>query len=599
MNELKDVEISTPNNITNSENIKIDKQAKMGLKEVLKRFKPYFKDYIPQFIFAFIGMILASLGTAASAWLVEPVLNKIFVDKNTTLLYILPYAIILVYFLKNLGTFTQAYYTAYIGQDTIRRFRDSMLKNLLSLDMSFFNTYRTGELMSRTINDIERIRSIVSNLIPEFIREFITTLALLGVVIYQSPKLAFFALVVLPVAIYPITRFAKKMKKISRKSQEKISDISAALNENFTNIEIIKANNAQDYEHKRFSDENLNFLKINLKATKIEQLVSPMMEMIGSIGVAVVIIIGGKEVIDDQLSIGSFFSFLTALFMLYTPIKRIVGIYNKTQDAIAASERTFELLDKKSTIKNGTNDAPSQIEKIEFKNACLKYGDKKALNGISFCANKSEMIALVGSSGGGKTSIINLLMRFYDPSSGEVTINGVNLKEYKLDQIRDKIGFVSQRVYIFNDTIANNVSYGRQMDEQKVINALKMANAYNFVEQLDDKIYTKLDEFGTNLSGGQRQRIAIARALYNEPEILIFDEATSALDNESEKEITNAINSLAHQKIIFVIAHRLSTIQNADKIVVIDAGKVAGVGNDNTLSSSCELYAKLKGKALV
>lgn len=570
-----------------------------GLKDVLKRFGPYFKDYIPHFILAFIGMGLASGGTAVSAYLVEPVLNKIFVEKNETLLYLLPCAIIAIYLLKNIGTFMQAYFTAYIGQDTIRRFREKMVENLLNLDMKFFNDFRTGELISRTTNDIDRIRSIVSSIIPELIRELVTIIGLLCVVIYQSPKLAFFALVVMPIAIYPISRLAKKMKKISKKSQEKTSDITSALSEIFTNIEIIKANNAQKYEHSRFVEENNKFFKLNLKTVKIEQLVSPLMETIGSIGVAAVIIIGGKDVIDGNINMGAFFSFLTALFMLYTPLKRIVNIYNKMQDAIAASERTFFLMDKVSEIKDGEKELNEEIRLIKFNNVCLNYGDKEVLKGINLEARESEFIALVGSSGGGKTSLMNLLMRFYDVNSGEILINETNLKDIKIHSLRQNIGLVTQRVYIFNDTIAKNVAYGREFNEDAVINALKMANAYEFVSKLDDGIHSILNEFGTNLSGGQRQRIAIARALYQNPQILIFDEATSALDNESEKEITKAINNLRNKKIIFVIAHRLSTVESADKIAVLSGGKVVDIGSDEELSKRNEIYAKLKGKALV
>ena len=570
-----------------------------GLKDVLKRFGPYFKDYIPHFILAFIGMGLASGGTAVSAYLVEPVLNKIFVEKNETLLYMLPCAIIAIYLLKNVGTFMQAYFTAYIGQDTIRRFREKMVENLLNLDMKFFNDFRTGELISRTTNDIERIRSIVSSIIPELIRELVTIIGLLCVVIYQSPKLAFFALVVMPLAIYPISRLAKKMKKISKKSQEKTSDITSALSEIFTNIEIIKANNAQKYEHSRFVEENNKFFKLNLKTVKIEQLVSPLMETIGSIGVAAVIIIGGKDVIDGNINMGAFFSFLTALFMLYTPLKRIVNIYNKMQDAIAASERTFFLMDKVSQIKDGQKELNEEINLIKFNDVRLSYGDKEILKGINLEANKSEFIALVGSSGGGKTSLMNLLMRFYDVNSGEILINDTNLKDIKIHSLRQNIGLVTQRVYIFNDTIAKNVAYGREFDEDAVINALKMANAYEFVSKLEGGINTTLNEFGTNLSGGQRQRIAIARALYQNPQILIFDEATSALDNESEKEITKAINNLRSKKIIFVIAHRLSTVENADKIAVLGDGKIIDSGSDEELSKRNEIYARLKGKALV
>ncbi len=570
-----------------------------GLKDVLKRFGPYFKDYIPHFIFAIIGMGLASGGTAVSAYLVEPVLNKIFVEKNEKLLYILPCAIIAIYVIKNIGTFMQAYFTAYIGQDTIRRFREKMVANLLNLDMDFFNEFRTGELISRTTNDIDRIRSIVSSMIPELTREFITIIGLLCVVVYQSPKLAFFALVVMPVAIYPISRLAKRMKKISKQSQEKTSDITSALSEIFTNIEIIKANNAQEYEHSRFVDENNKFFRLNLKSVKIEQLVSPLMETIGSIGVAAVIIIGGKDVIDGQINMGAFFSFLTALFMLYTPLKRIVNIYNKMQDAIAASERTFFLMDKVSQIKDGQKELNEEINLIKFKGVRLSYGDKEVLKGINLEANKSEFIALVGSSGGGKSSLMNLLMRFYDVDGGEILINGTNLKDIKIHSLRQNIGLVTQRVYIFNDTIAKNVAYGREFNEDAVINALKLANAYEFVSKLDDGINTILNEFGTNLSGGQRQRIAIARALYQNPQILIFDEATSALDNESEKEITKAINNLRSKKIIFVIAHRLSTVENADKIAVLSDGKIIDSGSDEELSKRNEIYARLKGKALI
>ena len=570
-----------------------------GLKDVLKRFGPYFKDYIPHFIFAIIGMGLASGGTAVSAYLVEPVLNKIFVEKNEKLLYILPCAIIAIYVIKNIGTFMQAYFTAYIGQDTIRRFREKMVANLLNLDMDFFNEFRTGELISRTTNDIDRIRSIVSSIIPELTRESVTIIGLLCVVIYQSPKLAFFALVVMPVAIYPISRLAKRMKKISKQSQEKTSDITSALSEIFTNIEIIKANNAQEYEHSRFVDENNKFFRLNLKSVKIEQLVSPLMETIGSIGVAAVIIIGGKDVIDGHINMGAFFSFLTALFMLYTPLKRIVNIYNKMQDAIAASERTFFLMDKVSQIKDGENELNEEINLIKFNNVRLSYGDKEVLKGINLEANKSEFIALVGSSGGGKSSLMNLLMRFYDVNGGEILINDINLKDIKIHSLRQNIGLVTQRVYIFNDTIAKNVAYGREFNEDAVINALKLANAYEFVSKLDDGINTILNEFGTNLSGGQRQRIAIARALYQNPQILIFDEATSALDNESEKEITKAINNLRSKKIIFVIAHRLSTVENADKIAVLSDGKIIDSGSDEELSKRNEIYARLKGKALV
>ncbi len=566
-----------------------------GLKLVFKRFSPYFKDYVPYFILAFIGMILASAGTAASAYLVKPLLDKIFIAKDAQMLKLLPYAIVAVYIAKEGGRYMQSYFTSYIGHDIIRRFRNKILNNLLIQDISFFHKYRTGELISRNTNDVERVRSVVSNLIPDFLKESLTIVGLVGVVIYQSPTLAFWALIVLPLAILPLSKLARKMKKISRKSQEKISDITAKLSEIFNNIEIIQANNAKEYEAKIFEKENQKYFDITMKSVKVAQLVSPMMEVLGAIGVCTVIIIGGMEVIEDRMTMGAFFSFLTALFMLYSPIKRISTLYNQLQEAVAASERIFFLLDHKPTIKDGKKEIPKVITSIEFKNVVLKYGDKVALDGINLKATKGEFIALVGDSGGGKSSLVNLILRFYESSSGQILINDTDIKEFSLKSLRDSISIVTQRVYIFNDTIAANVAYGKPIDEAKVIEALKNANAYDFVKELKDGIYTKLDEFGVNLSGGQRQRVAIARAIYTEPQILIFDEATSALDSISEQKISKAMEHIAKDRITFVIAHRLSTVKKADKIAILKHGKIVAIGSDEELRERSIEYKNLKG----
>ena len=566
-----------------------------GLKSVLRRFSPYFKDYIPQFSFAILGMILASSGTAVSAYLVKPLLDEIFIAKDVQMLQLLPYAIIAVYAAKEIGRYMQAYFTAFIGHDIIRRFRDKILKNLLIQDISFFHEYRTGELISRNTNDVEKVRTVVSNLIPEFFKEFFTIIGLVLVVIYQSSALAFFALIILPLAIIPLSKLAKKMKRISKQSQEKVSDITAKLSEIFNNIEVIKASNAMDHESDIFAKENQKYFSLTMKSVKVSQLVSPLMEILGSVGVATVIIIGGMEVIEGNMSVGSFFSFLTALFMLYTPIKKLSSLYNQLQEAVAASERIFFLLDKEPLIQGGTKEIPQKIENILFENVKLKYGTKKALNGINLEAKQGEFVALVGDSGGGKSSLVNLILRFFDPSDGKILINGVDLKEFSLKSLRDNIAIVTQRVYIFHESVAANVAYGKEIDEEKVIEALKKANAYEFICELPDGIYTHLDEFGANLSGGQRQRIAIARAIYTDPKILIFDEATSALDSKSEKKITEAMENLIKDKITFVIAHRLSTVKKADKIVVLKHGKVSAIGSDEELHMSSKEYLKLKG----
>ncbi len=566
-----------------------------NLWKILARFTPYYKDYIPYFIFAVIGMILASGGTAASAYLVKPLLDKIFIAKDENMLYLLPYAIIAVYFAKESGRYMQAYFTEYIGQDIIRRFRNKLLDNILSLDISFFHKYRSGELISRNTNDVERIRLVVSNIIPEFFREIFTIIGLVAVVIYQSSELAVYALVIMPLAVYPLSLLAKKMKKISRLSQEKISDLTARLSEIFNNIEIIKANNAEKYELNLFEEDNKKYFNLNMKSVKVTQLVSPLMETLGSIGVATVIIVGGKEVIEGVMSVGSFFSFLTALFMLYTPIKRISSLYNRMQDAVAASQRIFFLLDLKAEIKDGNKKIPSDIQDIRYENVILKYGDKMALNDINFEAKKGEFIAFVGDSGGGKTSLANMLVRFFDPTSGKILINGTDIKSFSLGDLRDSIAIVTQRVYVFNDTVAANIAYGKKIDEARVIEALKKANAYDFIKDLKDGIYTPLDEFGTNLSGGQRQRIAMARAIYKNPKILILDEATSSLDSKSEQKISEAIENAIKDKITFVIAHRLTTIQKADKIIVLKHGKIEAIGTDKDLEATCSEYRKLKG----
>lgn len=566
-----------------------------GLKSVLRRFSPYFKDYIPQFSFAILGMILASSGTAVSAYLVKPLLDEIFIAKDVQMLQLLPYAIIAVYAAKEIGRYMQAYFTAFIGHDIIRRFRDKILKNLLIQDISFFHEYRTGELISRNTNDVEKVRTVVSNLIPEFFKEFFTIIGLVFVVIYQSSALAFFALIIPPLAIIPLSKLAKKMKRISKQSQEKVSDITAKLSEIFNNIEVIKASNAMDHESDIFAKENQKYFSLTMKSVKVSQLVSPLMEILGSVGVATVIIIGGMEVIEGNMSVGSFFSFLTALFMLYTPIKKLSSLYNQLQEAVAASERIFFLLDKEPLIQGGTKEIPEKIENILFKNVKLKYGTKKALNGVNLEAKQGEFVALVGDSGGGKSSLVNLILRFFDPSDGKILINGVDLKEFSLKSLRDNIAIVTQRVYIFHESVAANVAYGKEIDEEKVIEALKKANAYEFISELPDGIYTHLDEFGANLSGGQRQRIAIARAIYTDPKILIFDEATSALDSKSEKKITEAMENLIKDKITFVIAHRLSTVKKADKIVVLKHGKVSAIGSDEELHMSSKEYLKLKG----
>jgi subfamily B ATP-binding cassette protein MsbA len=565
--------------------------------EFFKQFLSYYKNYVKEFIYVIIGSILTAAGTAGSAYVIKPVLDEIFIKKDVDMLYILPYAVVALYAAKGIGRYMQAYYSSYIGLDIIRELRDRILHNLLSLDISFFHEFRSGEMISRLINDVERIRSAVSNFIPVFIREVMTIIALLFVVIYQNPLMAFYSLVVLPLGLAPLIILARKVKKFSKKSQEKNSDITSILTEIFNNIEIIKANTTERLEVDNFKKANKQFFDINMNMIKSNELVSPVMETLGSVAVVLVIILGGKDVIDGNMSVGSFFSFVTALFMLYTPIKRVSEIHNRMQDALAASERIFHLLSLKPSIKSGKITIKNGIERVEFKDVYLRYGNKEALRGVSFGVERNETIALVGDSGSGKSSIVNLVLRFYEVNKGAVLLDGVDIKEYDIKSLRDSISIVTQRVYIFNDTVARNVAYGLEYDEGRVIEALKSAYAYDFVNMLENGIHTKLQEFGANLSGGQRQRIAIARAFYKNPKILIFDEATSALDEQSQFEITKALRVLEKSRITFIIAHRISTIEHANKIVVLKNGKILDMGSDIELGKRCEEYKKLKYKA--
>ncbi|WP_053876163.1 ABC transporter ATP-binding protein, partial [Campylobacter coli] len=552
----------------------------MTLKDVLIRFKPFYKKYKKEFAIAIFGMILTSIGTAGSFASLKPILDYIFVEKNEALLYTLPFLLVIIYILKNLGFYLQTYYLSFIGMDTLRILRFKVLKNLLKLDMDFFKRNRSGELVSRCTNDINALQSIVSNIIPDFFRELLTIVGLLIVVFYQSPILAFFALVVLPCAILPLVHFARKLKKYARSIQETNSDLLSRLSEIFSNIELIKASNTQNKESEKFAKQNNELCRLNLKSTRIDALTSPLMEIIGSLGVAAVIIIGGREVIHGTMSVGSFFAFITALFAIYTPLKRLSSLYGRLQGAIAASERTFYLLDLEPQILNGSKNLES-IARIEFKQVDFAYENpyKSVLKDINFEFNKGEILALVGTSGGGKSSIINLLMRFYDKQKGEILLNDLDISEFSIESLHDRIGLVTQNIYLFNDSFAENVAYSEEPNKEKIIKALKLANAYEFVQEMGG-IYAEIKEHGKNLSGGQKQRIAIARALYKNPDLLIFDEATSALDNESEKAIIETIENLKKDRLVLMIAHRLSTIENADKIAVIDQGQMIAIGSN-------------------
>ena len=551
--------------------------------------------YKKEFIFTILGMIAVAIGTAGTAHMLKPVLDDIFINKDKEMLALFPFVIIGIFTLKSAGKFVQTYFTAYIGDDIVRKLRNNLALHLMHQDIEYLNRMRSGELLSRLTNDLTRIQNVVSSLIPAIMIKVMLIVTLTGYVIYQSPKLAFYFLVIMPLALFPLQLLAKKMKKYSKGSQESISNLTSRLTEIFNNIEVIKSNSSQHYEHERFTQENYRFFKLSLKQIKINALTGPVLEVFGSIAMAMAIYIGALEVINDHITVGTFFAFIAALFMLYDPIKVLASVHNKMQDAIAATERLQELFQNTPTIVSGENTLKF-VDTIVFHDIGLKYGDEVALKNINLTAQKGKVYALVGDSGAGKSSFINLLVRFYDPSTGELMINDHQLSAYTLESLHNKIAFVTQRIFIFQDSVLANVAYGMPIDRERAIEALKQAQAWEFVEHLDGGIDTQLDEFGTNLSGGQRQRIALARALYKKPEILILDEATSALDNKSERAIQLALESLKDTMITFVVAHRLSTIENADVILLLEKGEIIDSGDYGTLLTHSEAFQALANK---
>ncbi|NOQ32275.1 MAG: ATP-binding cassette domain-containing protein [Helicobacteraceae bacterium] len=566
------------------------------MKQTFKRYIPYLQNYKFYFFLVFIGILLTVAATTATAQIMQPLMDDMFIKRDASMITLIPLMLIGIYFFKALGRYLQSVFTTYIGSHVVTILREELLQKMLYLDMTFLYKNRSGDMISRITLDVARIQYFVSNMLPELIRESLTVIALIAYVIYLNATLAFYALVVMPLVFYPLIKIAKRLKKLSNRSQNKNADVLTRLTEVFNNVEIIKTHATEEYEVDRFVGENRELFRINMKSTYVSELVSPLMELVGALGLATVIYMGASEVYENRMSVGEFTAFLTAVGLVFQPIRRIGSIYGKIQDALVASERVFKILDTTSLVTDGSNELKENIELIEFKNSEISFEDVKALKNINIAMKKGDTIALVGDSGGGKSTLINLLIRFYDVDSGSLLINSKNIKTYTEHSLRDKIAVVSQRVYIFQDTLAENVAYGHEVNETKVLEALKLADALEFVQSLEDGIHTQMQEFGVNLSGGQRQRIAIARAIYKHASLLILDEATSALDNKSEKRIQEALNAYTKDKITIIIAHRLSTIEHATEILVFKDGEIVSTGTHTELLENSQEYKRLAGK---
>ncbi|CRF45440.1 ABC transporter ATP-binding protein [Helicobacter heilmannii] len=545
------------------------------MKLFFRRFAPFLKGHVGSFVWIVLASLVVALSTAWGTYLVKPTLDDIFIKKDTHMLSVLPFLVIVAYLGKSGGIYIQTYFTNFIGLDIIKNLRHKMLETMLCMEMGFFNSTHKGELISRITNDIALVRASLSNYLAESVRELLSVIGLIGVVIYQSPKLSIVGLVIMPLAAIPLSKIVRKVKKLSKANQETNARMTARLSEIFHSVEVIKTSNGEKLELQAFQKENQAFFNLSLKSIKYAEISSPLMEFLGSIAIALVIYLGGLEVIKGHITVGAFFSFITALFMLYTPIKRLVRIASNFQEALVAGERIYEILERKPAIMDGAQTLDTPINSIVFNDVSLAYRDRSALvlQDISLDLHANQIVAFEGKSGSGKSSLVNLILRLYEPTSGEIRINNTPLQDLQQKSLRAQIGIVTQKVFIFSGSVAENVAYGLDIDEDRVIKCLEQAQAWEFVVHLGG-IEATLEEFGANLSGGQRQRIAIARALYKEASVLIFDEATSALDRYTEENIKQTIYSLRENRLIIIISHNPNSLEMAGHVYHLEGGKL-------------------------
>jgi subfamily B ATP-binding cassette protein MsbA len=541
-------------------------------------------------------MIAVAGLTAATAYIIKPVLDEIFFKKDIEMLKILPFGIILLYLSRGVCYFGQGYLMNHVGQSIIRQLRDDLYSHMQMLSLSFFQKQDTGTLMARIISDIERIKGMVSEAVTGVLKDCFTIVGLLFVIFYRDWKLALIAIGVLPVAVVPIVSFGRRIRKLSSRAQEAVADMSSLLHETFTGNRIVKAFGMESYENRRFFKRTARLFDYEMKAALVKSLSSPVMEFLGGIGITLIIWYGGYKVITGDSTPGTFFSFMAALIMLYDPIKKISRLNNIIQEGMAAAIRVYDILDTDTDVveREDAVELEPRHHSVIFRHVSFKYQEQMVIKEVDLDVKGGEIVALVGMSGGGKTTLANLIPRFYDVTDGAVLVDGQDVRDVTIKSVRDQIGIVTQDPILFNDTIRNNIAYGNlEASELDVIAAAKAAHAYDFVQAFPDQFETVVGERGVRLSGGERQRICIARALLKNAPILILDEATSSLDSESELAVQGALDNLMKGRTTLVIAHRLSTIRNADRIVVIVNGRIVEEGRHEDLLALNGEYHKL------
>lgn len=562
-----------------------------------KRVWKYFRNYKKYIVTALISSSVVSATDGATAYIIKDILDGIFINKNEHLLKLIPIVIALMYAVRCVGRVFQSYLIQYAGQRAIQQIREEMYHKMIRLPMSYFDKNETGAMMARIINDATNLQNAVPAVLKIF-RSGLSIFFLIAVVLYQDAKLGSTVFIALPFMVLLIDRTGKKVKKYSRKQQERIGDLASALQETFSGVTVVKSFANEDKETKSFLVLNVAEVKYRLKQVLITSLSSPVMETVAGFAVALIIFYGGLKVIHGDTTAGTFFSFVTAFGLMFEPFKQI-NTYNSTlQTANASADRIFAILDMHNEIldRDGTLDCDAHGKDIDFENVAFYYNEKDGLvlNGVNLHVTPGMTVALVGSSGAGKSTIASLLPRFYDVTGGAIKIGGVDLRDFKVHSLRKNIGIVSQEPFLFNKSITYNIAYSTdEIDMDRIRSAAESAYALNFIEELPDGFDTVLGERGDRLSGGQKQRITIARALLLNPPILILDEATSALDTESERIVQKALTNLMKGRTSFVIAHRLSTILNADMIVVLDKGKVESTGTHAELLQKSEIYSRL------
>ncbi|MDH4235814.1 MAG: lipid A export permease/ATP-binding protein MsbA [Nitrospira sp.] len=563
-----------------------------------KRLLRYVRPYRTRFVAAFACSGLVALLSAVYAWMVKPVLDGIFIEKNEELLLILPLALLGVAVLKAVLSYGVGYLMAYVTNRVIADIRQELFQHLIRMPVGFHDVNTSGRLVSRVVNDVGLMASAASNVLKDIFQNALTFLAMVGVIVYQNWKLAGLSAIVIPLSALTMVRVGKRLRKLATSGQERMGDMSSTLQETLAGIRMVKAFGREEAEAERFKAYNRAFLATTLKSNQVWSIGSSHMEVIGVIGVAGIIWYGGYLVIHEVMTPGSLFSFMAAMFMAYTPIRKLAGANNIIQQALAAAERVYDVMDLETeqSKDHGTVALTGIRQGVEFQGVSLRYDSQTvpALTGIDLSIKSGEAVALVGSSGGGKTTLVSLLPRFYEPTTGRILLDSLPLASYTLQSLRTHIGIVSQEVVLFDDTISRNIAFGQTGASQSDIEqAAKAAYAHDFILRLPEGYETVIGERGVKLSGGERQRLAIARAILRDPPLLILDEATSALDTESERIVQLALTNLMKNRTTLVIAHRLSTIQNADRIVVLDRGTIAEVGSHEELLRRGGMYQRL------